>query len=74
MSSAHSRQLQKIINMTDIGKKIRKSSPFTPEMDVALATSYLEEKTTIEGPIRGTTLTRREKKAAWERVRDCVNA
>ena len=55
-------------------KKARKSAPISIEMDLALASSYVEEKEVIEGAFRGVKLTNKHKLAAWERVRGCVNA
>ena len=52
----------------------RKSAPFSIEMDLALATSYIEEKETIEGPLKGGKLTNKHKLAAWERVKGRVNS
>ena len=53
---------------------VKKSVPFSIEMDLALATSYIAEKPVIEGALKGGKLTNKHKLAAWERVRGCVNA
>ncbi|XP_022089891.1 uncharacterized protein LOC110978878 isoform X2 [Acanthaster planci] len=53
----------------------RKATPFTSTMDVALATAYTTEKNILDGTFREHGVpTRQQKQAAWERIRDCVNA
>ncbi|XP_038048065.1 uncharacterized protein LOC119722111 [Patiria miniata] len=53
----------------------RKATPFTSTMDVALATAYTTEKNILDGTLREHGVpSRQQKMAAWERIRDCVNA
>ena len=53
----------------------RKASPFTSTMDVALATAFATEKNILDGTMRTQGVPNRQQKlAAWERIRDCVNA
>ena len=53
----------------------RKATPFTSTMDVALATAFTTERSILDGTYRAHGVpTRQQKLAAWERIRDCVNA